>query len=184
MPRKTCDSCAVNREIVVLSESHHRSHYRGRDVYLCYTCQKKVAENIPIPLDRSIAENDRQRRERESAEGDFRKREAKVMAWFKRNPEVWDEFVRLSDDMRRVRRYSSPWLVMNVIRWNSLIQTDGEDYKISNDIIAFASRRYMRSHPDRRRFFAIKPMKGEDFNLTKRECGFDSNTETDGKVPA
>lgn len=174
MPRITCDSHAVNRVIIVLSEHAQKVEYRGGRYYLCNECQKKASENIPIPLDTKIAREWARRREDESEQGEFQKREAKAMAFLKRNPEVWEEFVRLADEMRAVKSHSSAWLVIQVIRWNSLIQTDGDDYKISNDVIAFCARRYMRSHPDRRRFFEIKPMKGENFELTKRECGYAS----------
>lgn len=177
MPRITCDSHAVNRVIIVLSEHAQKHEYRGGRYYLCNECQKKVSENIPIALDVKIARDWARRREDENALGSFQKREAKVMQWLNRNSDVWEEFCRLADEMRAVRSNSSAWLVMQVIRWNSLIKTDGVDYKISNDVIAFCARRYMRSHPDRRRFFEIKPMNGENFDLTKRECGYAPRTE-------
>ena len=53
----------------------------------------------------------------------------------------------------------SAWLIINRIRWETTVVTSGEDFKISNDYIAYYARLFMHKNPEYSGFFNIKPMK-------------------------
>jgi len=57
---------------------------------------------------------------------------------------------------------SSPWLIINRIRWEVALKTVGSEYKLPNEFIAYYSRLFMRDHPEHGKFFNTKPIKGED----------------------
>lgn len=96
---------------------------------------------------------------------DARAHLAKKAAWWKyhkENPAVWHEFCRLAGLAIAAGRTSySPWVIINLIRWNHEIVTKSGDFKISNDYIAFYSRLFHREFPEHDGFFTTKQMKGE-----------------------
>jgi hypothetical protein len=85
------------------------------------------------------------------------------------NPHIYQTFSIYSWDAANVgHKVFSHWLIMNRIRWDSLIQTDGEKYKIPNEFIAFYARMFMIRHPQLGAFFKIKRMKGEPYDVWLR----------------
>jgi len=52
-------------------------------------------------------------------------------------------------------------LVINKMRWDYAIKTSGDDFKISNNFIAYYARMFRAKNPDHQEFFTIKPLKGE-----------------------
>ena len=97
------------------------------------------------------------------------------------NPHIYQTFSIYSWDAANVgHKVFSHWLIMNRIRWDSLIQTDGEKYKIPNEFIAFYARMFMIRHPQLGAFFKIKRMKGEPYDVWLRSqnklAEFDNRT--------
>ena len=85
------------------------------------------------------------------------------------NPHIYQTFSVYSWDAAKAGHpVFSHWLIMNRIRWDSLIQTDGEKYKIPNEFIAFYARMFMIRHPQLGTFFKIKRMKGEPYDVWLR----------------
>jgi hypothetical protein len=86
--------------------------------------------------------------------------------WHKANPYVWVYFEQFSfDAIKKGRRKISHWLIINRIRWEVYIETTGNDFKISNDFIAFYARLWRAKHPEHKDLFNIKRMIGEtEFN--------------------
>lgn len=83
-------------------------------------------------------------------------------AWHEANPDVWKYFRRFAlEAVARKRRKISHWLIINRIRWEVSIVTTGEDFKISNDTIAFYARLWRALYPEHRDLFNIKAMAGE-----------------------
>jgi hypothetical protein len=81
-------------------------------------------------------------------------------AWHKENPDVYrlfDKFTR--EAISRGHRRLSAWLIINRVRWETSIVTTGNDFKISNDFIAFYSRLFMALNPEYKGFFQVKQMK-------------------------
>jgi len=85
------------------------------------------------------------------------------------NPGVYALFKRYALEMisKGVRK-SSPWLIVNRIRWEVALKTVGSEYKIPNEHIAYYSRLFMFEHPEYGKFFNTKTIKGEDDTWWKR----------------
>ena len=79
------------------------------------------------------------------------------------NPGVYALFKRFALEMigNGVSK-SSPWLIVNRIRWEIALKTFGSEYKLPNEFIAYYSRLFMRDHPQYGKFFNTKTIKGED----------------------
>ena len=85
------------------------------------------------------------------------------------NPLIYQTFSTYSWDAAKAgHKVFSHWLIMNRIRWDSLLKTDGEKYKIPNEFIAFYARMFMIKHPQLGTFFKIKRMKGEPYDVWLR----------------
>ena len=83
----------------------------------------------------------------------------KWWAWHKKNPEFYELFKRFTfEAIRRGHKRLSAWLIVNRIRWETMIVTTGDDYKIRNDFIALYSRLFMHEFPEYKGFFRTKPM--------------------------
>jgi len=84
----------------------------------------------------------------------------KWWAWHKENPEFYELFKKFTfQAIQKGHRKLSAWLIVNRIRWETMIVTTGNEYKISNDFIALYARLFMHEYPDYKGFFRTKPMK-------------------------
>ena len=84
--------------------------------------------------------------------------------WHKANPHVYELFKRFTmQAINRGHRNLSAWLIVNRIRWETSIETKGDDFKISNDFIAYYSRLFMHDHPQYKGFFRTKTLKSERY---------------------
>ena len=89
-------------------------------------------------------------------------------AWHLENPHVYRLFKRFTFQalMKRRHKHLGAWLVVNRIRWETSIETTGEDFKISNDFVACYSRMYHYLYPAYDGLFRIKEAKRlVDFEL-------------------
>ncbi len=85
-----------------------------------------------------------------------------------KNPHVWDLFEQFTfQAINKGHKHCSAWLVVNRIRWETTIETTGNDFKISNDFIAHYARYFMALHPQHEGFFKTKQLKEEKFKLPK-----------------
>ena len=77
------------------------------------------------------------------------------------NPDIYTMFVGFTfEAINAGRARLSAWLIVNRIRWETTINTTGdEEFKISNDFIALYSRKFMKQFPEHDGFFNTKPMK-------------------------
>jgi hypothetical protein len=83
--------------------------------------------------------------------------------WHKKNPHVWKLFEKFTlMAISKGHRNLSAWLVVNRIRWETSIETQGDDFKISNDFIALYARYFMHKYPQYNGFFRTKQMKRAD----------------------
>lgn len=80
--------------------------------------------------------------------------------WLDLNPDFYPLFAKFTYELigSGVKK-SSAWLVCNRIRWESMIKTVGNEYKISNDFIALLARKFLSENPAHAGFFTIKEMK-------------------------
>ena len=92
----------------------------------------------------------------------FEQKKERWWDWHKANPHVWHLFERFAyEAVNKGRKRISHWLIINRIRWETNIVTTGEDFKISNDHIAFYARLWRAKHPAHKDLFTIKRMIGE-----------------------
>lgn len=91
--------------------------------------------------------------------------------WHKANPHVWMLFERFAfEAVNKGRKRISHWLIINRIRWETNIITTGEDFKISNDHIAFYARLWKVKHPEHKELFSTKRMIGEPVEQPKENA--------------
>lgn len=77
------------------------------------------------------------------------------------NPQVWHRFRTMADQLRsRGWSHYSHDTLISVIRFQSDVQTNGEPFKIANEMKAFYGRWYivLRNCPG---FFTLRQMEGE-----------------------
>lgn len=95
----------------------------------------------------------------------FNERKRAWWVWHKENPQVWDYFEKFSlEAVKRGRKKISHWLIINRIRWEVYMETTGDEFKISNDYIAFYARLWRAKYPEHKELFNIKRMIGENDN--------------------
>lgn len=171
MSQRSCENHAMKcRRVVALPSP---LEYRGRKIYLCDDCAARAAGGKRLWLDDKYDAEDAAEELALETASEYGQAEARFDAWVRKNIWIQIEFEKLSDRARGNRKKFSAWAVCNVLRWNRVIEKpNAEDFKIPNGFIGFLARRYMERGPeDRGGFFEIRPMKGEDFELTKRRCG-------------
>ena len=94
-------------------------------------------------------------------------KKAEWWRWHQDNPQVWHYFEQFaSEAVSRGRLKISHWLIVNRIRWEVFITTTrvargDDDFKISNDMIAFYARYWKTTHPQHSGLFNTKRMIGE-----------------------
>ena len=98
---------------------------------------------------------------------EWRDKREKFIRFHNRNPHVYHLFDDYAQEafMSGNKKFSH-WLIMNRIRWDSLVKTDGDKYKIPNEHIAFYARLWVKRNPKTTErlghdFFTLKKMKGE-----------------------
>jgi hypothetical protein len=97
----------------------------------------------------------------------FEERKKDWWAWHKDNPMVWAYFEKYAlEAVAKGRKKISHWLIINRIRWEVSIVTTGEDFKISNDYIAFYARLWKAKYPQHKDLFTTKHMNGEPYAPT------------------
>ena len=89
----------------------------------------------------------------------------KWWAWHLKNPHVYHLFRRFTFEAleKRRHRHLGAWLVVNRIRWETSVETGGDDFKISNDFIAYYARLFMAENPQHKGLFRTKPLKEERY---------------------
>lgn len=81
-------------------------------------------------------------------------------SWHKENPHVYELFERFSNEaIGKGHTRLSAWLIINRIRWETMVETSGDDFKISNDYIAYYARLFMAYNPQHEGFFHTKELR-------------------------
>ena len=92
----------------------------------------------------------------------FQQRKEKWWEWHRANPNVWKYFEMYAmEAVQAGKKKISHWLIINRIRWELYLVTTGDDFKISNDYIAFYARLWRAKYPQYKDLFNIKRMNGE-----------------------
>ena len=95
-------------------------------------------------------------------EGDLQERKEAWWEWHKENPQVWNNFEKYTlEAIATGRKHYSHWAIINRIRWNSEIETNAGEFKISNEYIGFYARLFHARYPEHKDFFRLKQLKEE-----------------------
>lgn len=90
---------------------------------------------------------------------DIKPLKQKWWEWHKKNPHVYELFEKFTFiAINKGHKRLSAWLIVNRIRWETSIETSGDDFKISNDFIAYYARLFVAYHPEYEGFFQLKRM--------------------------
>jgi len=93
------------------------------------------------------------------------RQKARFTKFHNENPHIYQMFETYSLEAYRAGHWKfSHWLIVNRIRWDSMVQTTGDKYKIPNEYIGFYARLFMAKNPTLLGFFRIKPMKDEPYD--------------------
>jgi len=80
--------------------------------------------------------------------------------WHQKNPQIYEQFKKFTFQAIGMGHSKfSAWLIVNRIRWETMIATTGSDFKISNDYIAYYARQFMFDHPEHDGIFTTKTLK-------------------------
>jgi len=80
--------------------------------------------------------------------------------WHKQNPHVYELFKRFTYDViRRGHHHYSSKAIFERIRWHTEIETDGEEFKMSNNYTPYYARLFMHDHPQHAEFFRTKSLR-------------------------
>ncbi len=86
------------------------------------------------------------------------------------NPQIFAKFKEYSFLIqKRGRKRYSAWAIINVIRWETDLQTTGDSFKISNDNIALYARLMIHHYPEFKDFFVLKPMKSARRKISQEQ---------------
>lgn len=83
--------------------------------------------------------------------------EARARAFVEKNPTVWRLFVRFTHELIRAGRehYSSD-AVIHRIRWYTVVETHGDEFKVNNNFSAVFARWFHEAYPEHAGFFRTR----------------------------
>lgn len=93
-------------------------------------------------------------------------------AFHEANPHVYQAFKQKAHEAKAAGvEKTSHWLIMNVLRWESGLQTSGKEWRISNDHISIYARLLIWNEPEFEGFFDLHQMKRD------RNCPMNTEAE-------
>ena len=80
--------------------------------------------------------------------------EERYQAFVRDNPHVVDAFCRVALDMidRGVGRYSADG-IGHILRWEAIVQSKGEEYRVNNSYLSRMGDEFVRRYPQHEGFF-------------------------------
>lgn len=80
----------------------------------------------------------------------------------KDNPHVWNLFVKFTFQLIAIgkTRYSARG-IFDRIRWETMIQTTDDPYRISNNWSPYYARKFHKAFPEHDGFFTIRPARAD-----------------------
>lgn len=85
---------------------------------------------------------------------------SKWWEWHKKNPHIFKAFEKQA--LRAVeagKEKISGYAIVNYLRWEVYLETEGDEFKIRNDWIPFYVRLFQHVHPEHKDLFNTRPMK-------------------------
>ena len=79
------------------------------------------------------------------------------------NPRIYAAFERMAlQAIAKGKTKLSAKMIVNVIRWNEYIETNGEPYRINDAFHAYYARLFMLLHPEHMGIFELRRLRNED----------------------
>ena len=97
----------------------------------------------------------------------FDELETKQFKWFeeyhKENPQIYEYFKRYAfKSIERGFKHLSAEFIFNIIRWETPVKTNGDDFKVNNNAKPFYSRLFMKEYPKYEGFFRKRSSKADE----------------------
>ena len=86
------------------------------------------------------------------------KKYEEYVEWIEKNQDFYELFDKFTKQALVNKSKISAWLIVNRIRWEIEIETNGDEYKINNDFIAYLARDWMVKN-NNMGAFTLKKMK-------------------------
>lgn len=95
----------------------------------------------------------------------------------KNNPHVYRTIVRMTRELKaQGHNKIGMQMIIEVLRWRSMMKTIGDDYKLNNDYASFYSRLIMDNEEDLKDIYPIRTSKTDD------EYYINANTQQEVKA--
>lgn len=93
---------------------------------------------------------------------DCAEKETRFNKYLADNPHVWQAFVKFTmEAICAGHKRLSAELVVNRIRWETLIREKSGEFKINNDLKPFFARKFMADYPEYQGFFELRRSKAD-----------------------
>ncbi len=85
----------------------------------------------------------------------------KFLSYHQANPGIWRAFERCAFDLihRGIKHYGAK-AIAEIIRFNRLIETAKDDFKLDNNFTAYYARIWGLKYPHHKEFFEFRNVKG------------------------
>lgn len=83
----------------------------------------------------------------------------KFKVYHKKNPELYKAMEKFALQAAKKRKRFSIWAIAQRVRWYTMIETSGIEFKVSNDYLALYARYIVYKNPELDGFFQFKRMK-------------------------
>lgn len=85
---------------------------------------------------------------------------AAYRTWDQANPHFYRRFEEFAEALAAAgHRNISAKLIFERIRWESMISTSGEPWKLNNNYTPIYARRFMHEHPEHRGLFRLRDLR-------------------------
>lgn len=89
--------------------------------------------------------------------------ESRFQKYLAENPHVWRAFKRFTfQAINAGHTRLSAEMIVNQIRWRTLIKERNSEFKINNDFKPFFARKFMAEFPEYNGFFALRRSKADE----------------------
>lgn len=88
--------------------------------------------------------------------------ESRFQTYLAENPQVWEAFVKFtSEAIRAGHKRLSAEMIVNRIRWETMISEKNSTFKINNDFKPFFARKFMLEYPIYDGFFELRKSRAD-----------------------
>jgi hypothetical protein len=91
---------------------------------------------------------------------------AKFVEYHKENPQIYQAFKRIANEaIGKGHKNLSAEFIFNVIRWQTGVEANGDEFKVNNNYKAFYSRLFMEEYPEYNDFFRTRKSNADEVSV-------------------